>query len=475
MGRHSTSDDDEDDAAALLEYERALATGEIDLSGVTETGRHSFPDLADVPLGPDPLEAHAAAGDVTTTTLHLVADSVVEDTPDRTAEPDLDDASVPVLVLDPPGITLAPPPSEAETWADPTSSATPPVAAPDVQPEPEVQPQPEVQPGPEVQPEVQAQPEVQPEAQVQPEVVLDDGATALAEAEAAAPPVVPAFAGSPQTEEAPPDAPKASRAGRDLPAAIGVGVGLGALVLLTLFLYKPSFTVVVLLAVVYGCYELRTAIATVEARPPLVPLVLGGAAIAYTAYRSGTNGLAVATLLTATAIVIWRLGDGAVGYLRDVASAGFILVYLPVLASFAVLLSVPSDGAARVITFVVLVVCSDTGGYAVGVLFGKHPLAPGVSKGKTWEGSAGSLVACGVAGVLFMTLTFHEAWWEGLLLGAAVMVAATLGDLGESMIKRDLGVKDMGRLLPGHGGLMDRLDSLLPCAAVVYLLLALFT
>lgn len=438
MGRHSSPDQDEDDAAAVLEYERALATGEIDLSAVTETGRHSFPDLADVPLGPDPLEAHVAAGAMATTTLHLVADESFEET---------------VAAAEPAAVA-------APAIADPAPAPPSPPAPDPVAPEP-VAPEP-------VAPD--------PVAPAPPAADPAPGGFAVAQVVTAAPPTVPAFAESPQTEEVAPDSPvRRSRAGRDLPAAIGVGVGLGALVLLTLFLYRPSFVVVVILAVVYGCYELRTAIATVEARPPLVPLVLGGAAIAYTTWRSGENGLVVATLLTATAIVVWRLGDGAAGYLRDVASAMFILLYLPVLASFAVLLAHPSDGAARVITFVALVVCSDTGGYAVGVLFGKHPLAPGVSKGKTWEGSAGSLLSCAVAGVLFMTLTFHEQWWKGLILGAAVMVGATLGDLGESMIKRDLGVKDMGRLLPGHGGLMDRLDSMLPCAAVAYLLLNLFT
>jgi phosphatidate cytidylyltransferase len=151
-----------------------------------------------------------------------------------------------------------------------------------------------------------------------------------------------------------------------------------------------------------------------------------------------------------------------------------VLLYVPALAGFAVLSVHPSDGAARIIAFAATVVCSDTGGYASGVLFGRHPLAPIVSKAKTWEGFLGSLLFCAVAGVLFLTLTFHEAWWTGLVFGVAICVTATLGDLGESVIKRDLGVKDMGDLLPGHGGIMDRLDSMLPCAAVAYLLLSAF-
>jgi phosphatidate cytidylyltransferase len=157
-----------------------------------------------------------------------------------------------------------------------------------------------------------------------------------------------------------------------------------------------------------------------------------------------------------------------------VGASAFVLLYVPTLAGFAVLLVHPHDGAARILAFAATVVCSDTGGYATGVLFGRHPLAPIVSKGKTWEGFAGSVLFCSIAGVLILTLTFHQAWWKGLLFGLAIVVTATVGDLGESMIKRDLGVKDMGDLLPGHGGVMDRLDSMLPCAAVAYLLLSGF-
>ena len=272
-----------------------------------------------------------------------------------------------------------------------------------------------------------------------------------------------------------PDPPRTSRAGRNLPAAIGVGVGLGAVIVASLFVYRPSFAILVGIAVTYGCYELCRAIATTGTRPTLVPLLVGAAASLVAAWERGPNGLVLGILLTACAVLLWRIADGASGYLGDVAASMLVAVYVPALGGFAVLLSHPHDGAGRILAFVATVVCSDTGGYAAGVLFGKHPLAPIVSKAKTWEGFAGSVLACSAAGVLFLTLTFHQAWWKGLLFGLAIVVTATLGDLGESMIKRDLGIKDMGNLLPGHGGIMDRLDSLLPCAAVAYLLLAQFT
>ncbi len=289
-------------------------------------------------------------------------------------------------------------------------------------------------------------------------------------------PAVPSgrHARSDTPEPALPPAPKKSRAGRNLPAAIGIGLGLGAAVVASLFIYRPSFAVLVAIVIGYACYELATAIGTVEARPPLVPLVVGGLAMQAAAWFRGPSGLVVGLLVTICGVVVWRLADGAAGYLRDVSAAMVVLLYVPLLSGFAILLAHPHDGGGRVLLFVATVVCSDTGGYATGVLFGRHPLAPMVSKGKTWEGFAGSVIACCVCGSLIMSLSFHHAWWQGALFGLAIVVTATLGDLGESMIKRDLGLKDMGRLLPGHGGVMDRLDSLLPCAAVAYLVLTAF-
>ena len=228
------------------------------------------------------------------------------------------------------------------------------------------------------------------------------------------------------------------------------------------------------IAVAYGSYEMTRAFQHGGARPSLAPIAVGGLAMLAAAWSRGSNGLVVALLLTVCAVLVWRIADGAEDFARDVGASVLIVLYLPTLAGFAVLSVHAADGAARILAFIATVVCSDTGGYATGVLFGRHPLAPIVSKAKTWEGFAGSVLFCSASGVLFMALTFHEAWWKGLLFGLAIVVTATLGDLGESMLKRDLGVKDMGTLLPGHGGIMDRLDSLLPCAAVSYLLLSAF-
>ncbi|GAC1443633.1 MAG: hypothetical protein NVS3B26_00680 [Mycobacteriales bacterium] len=270
-------------------------------------------------------------------------------------------------------------------------------------------------------------------------------------------------------------APKSSRAGRNLPVAIAIGLLLGAVITVPLFSpYKWAFIVVVSAAMAVGTYEIVAALRALGAQPPLVPLVAGGIAMVVLAYRQGAESLFVALVLTVLATIVWRLADPAEGYLRDTAAATFTAVYVPFLISFAALLTVPSDGPRRVTTFIATVVCSDVGGYAAGVLFGRHPMAPSVSPKKSWEGFVGSVIACGSAGALFFHFLFHASPALGALYGLAIVAAATLGDLGESMVKRDIGIKDMGNLLPGHGGLMDRLDSLLPAAPVAYLLLSQF-
>jgi phosphatidate cytidylyltransferase len=283
------------------------------------------------------------------------------------------------------------------------------------------------------------------------------------------------MATDPGTDTLPDAAPKTSRAGRNLPVAIAVGLSLGALILVPLYSpYRWAFIGVVVAAMAVGSYEIVSALRALGAQPPLVPLVAGGAAMVVLAYRQGTEALFVALVLTVLATIVWRLADPAEGYLRDMAAATFTAVYVPFLISFAALLTVPPDGPRRVTAFIATVVCSDVGGYAAGVLFGKHPMAPSVSPKKSWEGFVGSVIACAAAGALFFVYLFDADPVLGVVFGLAVVASATLGDLGESMVKRDIGIKDMGNLLPGHGGLMDRLDSLLPTAPVAFLLLSLF-
>lgn len=286
----------------------------------------------------------------------------------------------------------------------------------------------------------------------------------------------PARAPSPAPAPEPPAGKGRKRAGRDLGAAIGVGLGLGVVVLAPLFLYKPVFVGVIVVAVVVGLWELTSRLNERKGiRAPLVPLAVGGAAMVVAGYVRGAEGAWVAMALTALAVLVWRMTDSPAEYLRDVTAGVFAAFYVPFLATFVALMLAADDGPARVFTFLILAVVSDTGAYAVGWRFGKHKLAPRISPGKTREGLIGAVTfAMGVGALCSHFLIDGGVWWQGLLLGLAVAVSATLGDLGESMMKRDLGIKDMGTLLPGHGGIMDRLDSLLPTAPVVWLLLVLF-
>jgi phosphatidate cytidylyltransferase len=277
----------------------------------------------------------------------------------------------------------------------------------------------------------------------------------------------------PPVAEVAPPAKSPGRAGRNLPAAIGVGVGLGGTVVACLAISRAAFVALVSIAVLIAVWELTSAIATKNVRAPLVPLALGSVAMLVAGYQGGTESLVVGLLLTVLAVVGWRLVEGPEGFASDVTAGILTAVYVPFLAGFTILMNAPHDGARRVATFVIVVVCNDVGGYAAGVLFGKHPMAPRISPKKSWEGMAGSLTACAAGGAICVAVMIDGgSWWQGALMGLALSVAATVGDLGESVIKRDLGVKDMGTLLPGHGGLMDRLDSLLIAAPVAWLLLA---
>jgi phosphatidate cytidylyltransferase len=269
----------------------------------------------------------------------------------------------------------------------------------------------------------------------------------------------------------------AVRTGRNLPVAIGVGAVLGGLVVLTLLTIKATFLLYVGVALAISLSELAGALAKRDIRIPVIPVAAGGAGILTCMYWLGPQDALAALALTVIAIFAWRLPGGASGYVKDVTAGVFAAIYLPFLASFVAAMLVPADGPRRVLTFVILTVASDIGGYFAGITLGRggrHLMAPAISPKKTWEGFAGSVIAGLAGGALCFWLLLHGHVWQGLLTGAAAVLAAILGDLVESIIKRDLDVKDMGTLLPGHGGVLERLDSLLLVAPVVWLLLYVF-
>ncbi|MFI0450548.1 phosphatidate cytidylyltransferase [Actinomadura sp. 6N118] len=282
--------------------------------------------------------------------------------------------------------------------------------------------------------------------------------------------------GSPGEPEAPRTPPPAhTKTGRNLPAAIGVGVALGALVLLSLYTVKTIFLAVMVVFLVVGLRELTDAFKARDIRVPLIPLALGLVAGAITAYGWGPEPLVAVTALTILTVLIWRMADGpASGYVRDVTAGVFATGYLVLMGGIVALLMEPGDGDHRIVIFIATTVASDIGGYFAGTFLGKHKLVPAISPKKTWEGAGGAVLACMLVGAWLVAWLLDGHLWEGAVIGAAVAVVAIAGDLIVSMIKRDLGLKDMGTLLPGHGGVMDRLDSLIATAPVVWILLELF-
>ncbi len=270
------------------------------------------------------------------------------------------------------------------------------------------------------------------------------------------------------------------RAGRNLPAAITSAVVLVAVIIVTLVVWKTAFMVVVAAAVVVAVWELHRGFGAKGIDLPEQPLMAGGVTMVVVAYFWGSPALVTATAVAALGTMLWLLRRGVPGYVQNATASVFILIYVPFLGSFVALMlreggatdfTRMDAGVKGVFTFIAVTAASDIGGYIAGVLFGKHPMAPVISPKKSWEGFGGSVVFCVAVGVGMVVWVLDADWWIGVCLGLIAVVMATLGDLCESVIKRDLGIKDMSHVIPGHGGLMDRLDSLLATIAPIWLLL----
>jgi len=272
--------------------------------------------------------------------------------------------------------------------------------------------------------------------------------------------------------------------GRSLKASIIVGVLLGAVFLLSVLVIKELMIVLAAVAAAAGAFELSTALRIRGWRVPRLPVTVGSAAIMPAAFYGGELGQWIAAFGIVLALVLWRGAeiifqpkqpDRTLRHaLRDFAASAFVVIYLPLTTSFVMLLLRREDhGASWVIAFITTVAMIDTFGYLLGRVFGKHKMAPGVSPKKSLEGLIASIIAGSISAILFSVTLLEQPWWFGLIFAAALLVAAVFGDLAESLIKRDLGVKDMSSWLPGHGGVMDRLDSILPAALVTYMLVEL--
>jgi phosphatidate cytidylyltransferase len=277
-----------------------------------------------------------------------------------------------------------------------------------------------------------------------------------------------------------------SRAGRNVPVAILVGVALGGSVIAVLVYARYLWVAMVAVTIAFATHEVVRRLREAGFVIPFLPLLIGGQATLWLTWPYHAGGALAGFGGTVVVCMTWRLlsprgrtaphGSDATApanYLRDASAAVFLAAWVPLFAAFGVLLVYPENGAGQVLCLMLGVPFSDTGGYAVGALFGKHPIAPAISPKKSWEGLAGSLFFGITATALTATLLVHKPVWVGVLLGVLLVITATLGDLVESQVKRDLGIKDMGRILPGHGGLMDRLDGVLPAAVVTWMVLRL--
>jgi phosphatidate cytidylyltransferase len=273
--------------------------------------------------------------------------------------------------------------------------------------------------------------------------------------------------------------------GRSLKKSVLIGLILGGIFLVSVLIVKEGFILLAMAGIAGGSWELASALRQSGWYVPRVPVVVGSAVIMPATYYFGTIGQWTTSLVIIAALTLWRLVHliferreapiQAFGKtIRDFSAAAFVVIYLPLTFSFAILLlQREKDGAAWVCAAIVTAAFSDTAGYLIGRKFGKHKLAPGVSPKKTWEGLLGSIIFGASSAIFIVTVFVGAPWWIGLIVAASVLLAAIFGDLSESLIKRDLGIKDMSSWLPGHGGLMDRLDSILPSVLVTYLIATL--
>ncbi|MEO6943038.1 MAG: phosphatidate cytidylyltransferase [Terrimesophilobacter sp.] len=273
-----------------------------------------------------------------------------------------------------------------------------------------------------------------------------------------------------------------ARTGRNLPLAILIGLALGFAMLFSLIVVKELFMIVAAFLIGFTAFELASALRSSGRRVPRWPTVIAALATVPAAFYLGDGGKWLVSLAGIGFVVLWRVTEltdpklrgPAREIWRDLAAGTFIQIYIPFLASFAVLLDSKPGGEWWTLAFLILVISIDTGAYATGLTLGKHPMAPRISPKKTWEGFAGSVATAFIAGILLSIFMIHQPWWFGFVFGAVIVATATIGDLTESLIKRDLGIKDISTWLPGHGGFLDRMDSIVLSAAAAYVLFLLF-
>jgi phosphatidate cytidylyltransferase len=274
-----------------------------------------------------------------------------------------------------------------------------------------------------------------------------------------------------------------ARTGRNLLAAIAIGLGLGALLIVSLLIWKPLFIVFGGLLVGFTTFELASALRFAGRNVPRVASTVVALAIMPVAFFLHVEGLWLALLAACVLITLYRIVElvrpshrtGTREVLLDVGAGAFVQVYVAFMAGFYVALTGSPQGEWWTLASLIIVVFTDVGAYASGLALGRHKMAPVISPGKTWEGFAGSIVVAIAFGAVLAPLMLQQPWWVGAIMGVLLALVGTAGDLTESLIKRDLGIKDISTWLPGHGGFLDRLDSILPSAVVAYVIYLIAT
>ncbi len=278
---------------------------------------------------------------------------------------------------------------------------------------------------------------------------------------------------------------------RSLSQSVIFGLILGFTFLGSVLFIKELFVALIALACAVGAWELSTALKQKNWYVPRIPVTVGSLVVMPLAYYGGERWQWLGVLAIVAALMLWRgvqlmiartsLQRSFSEIIRDFSAAAFVVVYLPLTMSFAALIirepahANAVDGKYWILTVVITVILIDSSAYLFGRKFGKHPMLPKVSPKKSWEGFAVSAIFALFSAIIFTLLLLHLPWWFGVIVAGVVLMSAVLGDFAESLIKRDLRVKDMSDLIPGHGGMMDRLDSMLPASLTGYVLMIIAT
>lgn len=276
-------------------------------------------------------------------------------------------------------------------------------------------------------------------------------------------------------EELPPLSASGDVARRSLGAAVATGLILVAVIVTAIILGKTAFFFLAATVVSLALYELMDALTRAGRRPATYVALIGGAAIMVLAFLGRPTLVAVAVAFTALATMLWSLLPGRGE--NPASDAGWTLLGVLWIAGGGAaavsLLTLSEDGVLLLLSLILVVAVDDIFAYIGGTNLGRHKLAPSISPGKSWEGvivgSAAALIQGAVVGLIMLDLSV----WDGLALGAIGAIFNPVGDLFESMAKREIGIKDSGRLLPGHGGMLDRLDAIIMCAPGFFLYLRL--